>query len=196
MRESRRGKVLRAAGPLLQPGERAEIITLAKVGTVPVKKNVASFAVSAAVSVALGGTVFVAFAPSETYMLLTDRQLLFFASNRQTGGPGPHRASIQREAITPTVLKDSLPSSTPIAANGQAHPGGGSRPGSAPDFNVLRAATRRQRHHSQRTARRSASNCNTHSRASKQCTRRANAPPEPDNLSAAIDTSRAAANRS
>ena len=108
MRESRRRKVLRAAGPLMQPGERAEIIALAKVGTVPVKKNVASFAVSVAVNAALGGTVFVAFAPSETYMLLTDRQLLFFASNRQTGGPGPHRASIPREAITPTVLKDGL----------------------------------------------------------------------------------------
>jgi hypothetical protein len=108
MRESRRQKILRTAEPHLQPGEQAEVIALAKVGSFPVKKNLAMGAVSAVASAALGGGVIVIFAQSETYMLLTDRQLLLFAANRQTGGPGKHRASIPREAITPTVLRDSL----------------------------------------------------------------------------------------
>jgi hypothetical protein len=112
MRESRRRKILRTAQPLMQPGERAEIIAMAKVGTMPIKENVAAFAVSAAVSAVtsatLGVGVIMAFAPSETYMLLTDRQLLFFAANRQTGAPGRHRGSVPRAAITPTVLKDGL----------------------------------------------------------------------------------------
>jgi hypothetical protein len=108
MRESRRQKILRTAEPHLQPGEQAEVIALAKVGSFPVKKNLAMGAVAAVASAALGGGVIVIFAQSETYMLLTDRQLLLFAANRQTGGPGKHRASIPREAITPTVLKDSL----------------------------------------------------------------------------------------
>jgi hypothetical protein len=70
-----------------------------------------AFRVAAATAVAgaaLGGGVIVVFAQSETYMLLTDRQLLLFAANRQTGAPGKHRASIPREAITPSVLKDGL----------------------------------------------------------------------------------------
>lgn len=108
MRESRRQKVLSTARPHMQPGEQPEIIALAKVGSFPIKKNAAAAAVSVAASVALGGGVIVGFVPSETYMLLTDKQLLFFAANRQTGAPGKHRASVPREAITATVLKDGL----------------------------------------------------------------------------------------
>ena len=92
----------------MQPGEQAQVIALAKVGSSPVKKNLAMGAVAAVAGAALGGGVIVVFAQSETYMLLTDRQLLLFAANRQTGAPGKHRASIPREAITPTVLKDGL----------------------------------------------------------------------------------------
>ena len=65
-------------------------------------------AATAVAGAALGGGVIVVFAQSETYMPLTDRQLLLFAANRQTGAPGKHRASIPREAITPSVLKDGL----------------------------------------------------------------------------------------
>lgn len=108
MRESRRKKVLRTAEPHIRPGERAEIIAMAKVGSFPVKKNLAAGAAAVAIGAALGGSVIVAFAPSETYMLLTDRQLLFFAANRQTGGPGEYRAGVPRAAIRPSVVKDGL----------------------------------------------------------------------------------------
>lgn len=104
MRESRRQKVMRTAEPHLEPGEEAKVIAVAKVGSFPVKKNVAAAAVAIAIGSALGGGVVMAFAPAETYMLLTDRKLLFFAANRQTGGPGKHLFSIPRQLIRPTVL--------------------------------------------------------------------------------------------
>ncbi len=81
---------------------------MAKVGSFPVKKNLAAGAAAVAIGAALGGTAIIAFAQSETYMLLTDRQLLFFAANRQTGAPGKHRAGVPREAVKPTVVKDGL----------------------------------------------------------------------------------------
>ena len=108
MRKSRRQKVLRTAEPHIQPGEQAEVIAMAKVGSFPVKKNLAAGVAAAAIGAAFGGTAIMAFAQSETYMLLTDRQLLFFAANRQTGAPGKHRASVPREAVKPTVVKDGL----------------------------------------------------------------------------------------
>jgi len=92
----------------VQPGEQAEVIAMAKVGSYPLKANLALGAAAVVAGAALGGGVITLFAQSETYMLLTDRQLLFFATNRQTGAPGKYRASIPREAITPTVLKGGL----------------------------------------------------------------------------------------
>jgi hypothetical protein len=55
MRESRRQKILRTAEPHMQPGEQAEVIALAKVGSSPVKKNLAMGAVTAVAGAALGG---------------------------------------------------------------------------------------------------------------------------------------------
>lgn len=38
----------------------------------------------------------------EVYLVLTDRQLLFFHAVRATGGPGKHLASFSRAAVTST----------------------------------------------------------------------------------------------
>jgi hypothetical protein len=92
----------------MESGEQAQLIAVAKVGSFPVKKNVVAGAVAVAIGAALGGGVIMAFAPAETYMLLTDRQLLFFAANRQTGGPGKYLFGIPRQAIRPTVLADEF----------------------------------------------------------------------------------------
>ena len=109
MRESRRRKVLRTAGPHLAPGEQGEVVAIAKVGSFPIKRTVAAGAASIALSMALGGGgVIMAFAPRETYMLLTDRQLLFFEGNRQTGAPGKFLFGIPRRMIRPTVVKDGF----------------------------------------------------------------------------------------
>lgn len=99
---------MRVAEPHLQPGERAEIIAIAKVGSFPVKKNLAASTAAVAIGAALGGGVIMAFVPSEKYMLLTDRQLLVFAADKHTGGPGKWQASVPRQAISPTVVKDGL----------------------------------------------------------------------------------------
>ena len=90
------------------PGEQTQIIAVAKVGSFPVKKNVAAGAAAVAISVALGGGVIMAFTPRETYMLLTDRQLLFFGADQHTGGPDKFLFGIPRRIIRPTVLKSGL----------------------------------------------------------------------------------------
>jgi hypothetical protein len=103
MGERRNRKLIAAATRLMEPGEQVELTTLAKLGSAPVAANAASAVVAGAVLSALGGGVgFVAFAQREVYIVLTDRQVLFFEGLRATGGPGKHLASFRRETVTCT----------------------------------------------------------------------------------------------
>lgn len=103
MGERRNRKLITAATRLMEPGEQVELTTLAKLGSAPVAANAASAVVAGVVVSALGGGVgFVAFAQREVYIVLTDRQVLFFEAVRTTGGPGKHLASFRRETVTCT----------------------------------------------------------------------------------------------
>jgi hypothetical protein len=103
MGERRNRKLITAATRLMEPGEQVQLTTLAKLGSVPVAANVASVVVAGAVISVLGGGVgFVAFSQREAYIVLTDRQVLFFEAVRATGGPGKHLASFRRELVSCT----------------------------------------------------------------------------------------------
>jgi hypothetical protein len=86
----------------MEPGEQVELITGAKLGSVPVAANVASVVVAGAVISVLGGGVGFLYSQREVYIVLTDRQVLFFAAIQSTGGPGKHLASFRRELVTCT----------------------------------------------------------------------------------------------
>jgi hypothetical protein len=113
MKESRRRKLMELAQPYLQQGERVEVVSVAKMGKVPVKRNVgaagATMAAAAVVGALGGGAVVgMAFVQKEAYIMLTDRQVLLFAGDPSTGGPRKYLASIPRGAVTTSVLKDGL----------------------------------------------------------------------------------------
>lgn len=113
MNNSRRRKLMGLAEPLMRQGEQVEVVALAKMGKLPVKKNVgAAGATMAAAAVvgALGGGVVVgvAFVQKEAYLVLTDQQLLVFVGDPSTGRPGKYLASIPRPAITASVINDGL----------------------------------------------------------------------------------------
>ena len=111
MNNSRQRKLMGLAQPLMRQGEQVEVMALAKLGKLPVKKNIgaagASIAAAAVVGALSGGmSVGVAFVQKEAYLVLTDQQLLMFSANSSTGSPDKHLASIPRTAATASVLKD------------------------------------------------------------------------------------------
>jgi hypothetical protein len=100
MANRRNRKLITAASARMVPGEEVELIAMAKLGSTAAvtARTVAASAAAAAVAGVLGGGVgFVGFARRELYIVLTDRQVLFFEAIRQTGGPGKHLASFPRQ---------------------------------------------------------------------------------------------------
>jgi hypothetical protein len=99
MGNRRNQKLISAASVRMQPGEQVELTALAKLGsgTAAATRTVVATAAAAAVLGVMGGGVgFVGFARRELYIVLTDRQVLFFEAVRATGGPGKHLASFPR----------------------------------------------------------------------------------------------------
>ncbi len=101
MGERRNQKLITAAARLMGPGEQVELITLAKLGSAPAAAAVAASVAAGVVAGLLGGgSGFVGFARRAVYIVLTDRQLLFFEAVQSTGGPGRHLASFRRAFVT------------------------------------------------------------------------------------------------
>jgi hypothetical protein len=85
------------AAPHLRPGEQIEITAYANVGSVSVKRVVATAAV---VAVATAG-MFTAFArPRKTYLALTSQRLIFFDGETMSGRPGKLLFALPREAVS------------------------------------------------------------------------------------------------
>lgn len=105
MNRKHRARLVTAAEALTGPKEQVEVVTLAKIGTVPVRRDRTAGA-AASVDIALGGSV-IAFMHGEAYLVLTTSQVLFFKSHG-TAGPGGHFATLARASITPTLLSDGL----------------------------------------------------------------------------------------
>ena len=107
MRASRRRKLEAQTQPHLAPAERIELFGMAKIGKAPVAKNVAAAAVAVAVGTMLGGTAVVMFSQKSVYLVLTDRQLVFFGMNTSTGGPAEFITKVPRAALAAEVLPGS-----------------------------------------------------------------------------------------
>jgi hypothetical protein len=98
MGSRRSQKLISAASARMAPGEQVELFALAKLGSgagVAARTVVATAAVSTVLGL-MGGVGFAGFARRELYIVLTDRQVLFFEAVRATGGPGKHLASFPR----------------------------------------------------------------------------------------------------
>jgi hypothetical protein len=77
-------RIKKAATPLLEPGEVIEVATVAAVGKVSAKRQIATAAITAIVTA--GTVTAVAYAPKRP-MVLTNRRLLFLDANDLTGRP-------------------------------------------------------------------------------------------------------------
>jgi hypothetical protein len=99
MGNRRNQKLISAASARMEPGEQVELTALAKLGsgtTAAARTVVAAAAATAVLGIMGGGVGFGGFARRELYIVLTDRQVLFFEAVRATGGPGKHLASFPR----------------------------------------------------------------------------------------------------
>ena len=77
-------RIKKAATPLLEPGEVIEVVTVAAVGKVSARRQIATVAVAAILSA--GTVTAVAYSPKRP-VVLTDRRLLFLDANELTGRP-------------------------------------------------------------------------------------------------------------
>lgn len=100
----RERRLLETAAPMMQPGETPEVIAMAKVGSLR-KVLGRHFALAAATAVLSGGTMFSITTQRELYLLLTDRQLLFFEADAYTGGPGKALFGVPRTHVAITEPK-------------------------------------------------------------------------------------------
>jgi hypothetical protein len=110
MGNRRNQKLIKAASPRMQQGEQVELIAIAKLGSAAAAATrtvVASAAATAVVGILGGGAGFVGFARREVYIVLTDRQVLFFEAVRSTGGPGKYLASFPRQLAVGSEPKSS-----------------------------------------------------------------------------------------
>lgn len=105
MNSRRRQQVLTAVTPLLAPGEQVELISLAKVGSVSVKRRVLT---SALVGALTAGTVIATVQPRPLYWALTDRRLLFFEPGSVTGRPGKPVMILPRDLIAASLARKAL----------------------------------------------------------------------------------------
>ena len=77
-------RIKKAATPLLEPGEVIEVVTVAGIGKVSPRRQIATVAVAAILSA--GTVTAVAYSPKRP-VVLTNRRLLFLDANEITGRP-------------------------------------------------------------------------------------------------------------
>ena len=103
---SKHDQIVKAAGPLLEPGETTAIAVMAEVGQVSMKRQVAT----AAAVTALTAGLFTAFVhPARRALVLTDRRLLILSVDTLTDRPKSELvAGLPREALRATARKSPL----------------------------------------------------------------------------------------
>ena len=77
-------RIKKAATPLLEPGEAIEVATVAAVGKVSAKRQIATVAITAILTA--GTVTAVTYSPKRP-VVLTNRRLLFLDANEVTGRP-------------------------------------------------------------------------------------------------------------
>jgi hypothetical protein len=93
------------AAPYLQPGEQIEMTVHAKLGSVSVKRFVATAAV---VAVATAGLLTAYVHPRNTYLLLTGERLMVFDGETAIGRPGKLLFTLPREAVSVVRVKNGV----------------------------------------------------------------------------------------
>lgn len=107
----RRQKLLAKAAEVMLPGDTPELTAMAKLGNVAARAADSALigVATGAVVAALGGGVgFVGLSQREVYIVLTTRQVIFFASIPSTGGVGNHLASFDRTRVSVDEPRGSL----------------------------------------------------------------------------------------
>ncbi|GAA2250858.1 MULTISPECIES: hypothetical protein [Kitasatospora] len=105
MNNKRRQQLLEVANPLLTAGEQVELATLVKVGSVSVKRKIATAAV---VGVLTAGTVIATASPRPMYLAMTNQRILFFEVDGLTGKPKKLLMVVPRELVTATPVAKAL----------------------------------------------------------------------------------------
>lgn len=108
-----REQLIAASRPLLEPGERIQLMVVARLGKAPVKKNIAVAALMVvlyAVVAALGGGSVVGayYTKGNAYFVVTDLRLLIFAGRKNRSGPGRLIGNVPRAAVTVTKVVDGF----------------------------------------------------------------------------------------
>jgi hypothetical protein len=105
MNNRRRQQLLQSVAPLLADGEQVEVASLAKVGSVSVKRRVLTTALVGALT---AGTVIATVQPRPMYWALTDRRLMFFDAGTTTGRPGGLLMALPRALTSAAPMKKAL----------------------------------------------------------------------------------------
>ncbi len=91
MNSKRQEQLWEVVSPLLESGEQVQVMAAAGVGTVTVKRQLAT---AVAVGVATGGFLTAVPAPRQMYIAVTDRRILFFDG---MGKPGKQMMDLSRQ---------------------------------------------------------------------------------------------------
>lgn len=91
--------------PLLTPGDTIDHMGLTKIGSVSVRRRLATTAAAAILS---GGHLIAIAQPRPMYFALTREQMLFFDLQPVTGAPGPVRMQLPRALLSTEPLRKAL----------------------------------------------------------------------------------------
>ncbi|MFG2603334.1 hypothetical protein ACGFT2_07285 [Streptomyces sp. NPDC048514] len=105
MNSRRRQQLLQSVTPLLAEGEQVEAASLARVGSVSVKRRVLTTALVGALT---AGTVIATVQPRPMYWALTGRRMMFFDAGTTTGRPGELLMILPRELLAAAPLRKAL----------------------------------------------------------------------------------------
>ena len=115
MNEKNRARIIELVTPVLRPGEGVQLVCTPNVGTVSIKRQVAT---SALVGLATAGMVVVALRPKTRYAVLTDQRLLFF-DMAASGRPAPPLlAELPRVALASSGFKSALKATFLVSIEG------------------------------------------------------------------------------
>lgn len=102
MNSKRREQLMAVLRPLLQPDEPIEVMVLAGVGAVSVRRTMVTAVVTGILS---GGTMMLTVRPKSMFIALTDRRLFFVDGVQVSGRPGRLRMEIPRNAVRTEGLR-------------------------------------------------------------------------------------------
>ncbi|MGX1274528.1 hypothetical protein [Streptomyces phaeoluteigriseus] len=105
MNKRRTRQVQDATSPLLNPGDTIDHVGLTKIGSVSVRRRLATTAAAAILS---GGHLIAIAQPRPMYFALTRERMLFFDLQPVTGSPGKVQMQLPRQLLSTAPLRKAL----------------------------------------------------------------------------------------